>query len=732
MIVDHDHVLLLTERGSRLLTGSAYVALAEGFAQCKNIDEIVASAPVSDAAAIFYAFDHLRAFGAVRESTEESPSPNEGFWDSAGVDPELAAKEIAKTTVTLFAVGERVTTDHMAAALTAAGATIADDGNFAVVLTDDYLRTDLAPLNERFLQSGIPWLLARTCGSILWLGPLLRPGTSACWECMAHRLRSHRHVETFVQKRMKTPYPSLWANYALPSTEQAATSLIALEIAKSVANAGSRQLESVLLTFDLATLTTQRHIVTRRPQCSVCGDPESSTSPPRPVRLTSRPTQFDGDGGHRQSSPEETLARYSHLLSPLTGIVRELTIPTGLDAITPVYLSGPNVAANDDSVESLRCHFRATTAGKGKTDAQARVSAMGEAVERYCGVFQGNERRTRSSYKSLGAAAIHPNLCLQFSEAQFARRMEEPASRFARVPPPVEECAEIDWSPLWSLTNETFRYLPTSYCYFEYKPGADERFCWSDSNGCAAGNSPEEAILQGFLELAERDSVALWWYNEIRRPAVDLDSFDDPYFQVLRKYYRSLNRDLWVIDITTDLGIPSFVALSRRFDSPAEDIIFGFGAHLDARLGVLRALTETNQFLPSVIDRHSDPAAPLRVSEEDVRVWLETSTLANRRFLAPAEGPSISARDYPVLEYDDLKDEVEHCVAIAAARGMETLVLDQTRPDVQLPVFRVVVPGLRHFWPRFAPGRLYDIPVALGWLQAPIPEDQLNPIVVSF
>jgi ribosomal protein S12 methylthiotransferase accessory factor len=213
---------------------------------------------------------------------------------------------------------------------------------------------------------------------------------------------------------------------------------------------------------------------------------------------------------------------------------------------------------------------------------------------------------------------------------------------------------------------------------------------------------------------------------------VDLDSFDDPYFQVLRKYYRSLNRDLWVIDITTDLGIPSFVALSRRFDSPAEDIIFGFGAHLDARLGVLRALTETNQFLPSVIDRHSDPAAPLRVSEEDVRVWLETSTLANRRFLAPAEGPAMSAHDYPVMEYDDLKDEVEHCVAIAAARGMETLVLDQTRPDVGLPVFRVVVPGLRHFWPRFAPGRLYDIPVALGWLQAPVPEDQLNPIVVSF
>jgi len=43
---------------------------------------------------------------------------------------------------------------------------------------------------------------------------------------------------------------------------------------------------------------------------------------------------------------------------------------------------------------------------------------------------------------------------------------------------------------------------------------------------------------------------------------------------------------------------------------------------------------------------------------------------------------------------------------------MEFLVLDQTRPDIALPVVKVIVPGLRHFWPRFGPGRLYEIPVS--------------------
>ena len=63
---------------------------------------------------------------------------------------------------------------------------------------------------------------------------------------------------------------------------------------------------------------------------------------------------------------------------------------------------------------------------------------------------------------------------------------------------------------------------------------------------------------------------------------------------------------------------------------------------------------------------------------------------------------------------------------------MEMLVLDQTRPDIGLPVVKVVVPGLRHIYPRFARGRLYDVPVRLGWRDAPLLEDELNPIPLCF
>ena len=66
------------------------------------------------------------------------------------------------------------------------------------------------------------------------------------------------------------------------------------------------------------------------------------------------------------------------------------------------------------------------------------------------------------------------------------------------------------------------------------------------------------------------------------------------------------------------------------------------------------------------------------------------------------------------------------------ARGLRVLLLDQTRSDLNFPVVKAVVPGMRHFWARLAPGRLYDVPVTLGWLKQPLPESALNPVPVFF
>ncbi|MDQ6771769.1 MAG: TOMM precursor leader peptide-binding protein, partial [Candidatus Dormibacteraeota bacterium] len=490
--------------------------------------------------------------------------------------------------------------------------------------------------------------------------------------------------------------------------------------------------EGEMVTLAVDSLETRRHRLVRRPQCPCCGDPGRWSRAAEPIRLRSQMKRFTADGGHRVVSPERTLARYGHHVSPITGAVSNLEpVPLDDDGLLHVYFAGHNLSSPADNLHALRRGLRSNSSGKGVKDNQARASGLCEALERYSGVFRGNEMRTRATYRSLGDIAIHPNACMLFSATQYqhAATWNRSGSPFKRVPEPFDEEASVDWTPVWSLTHQTHRYLPTAYCYYNALAQPDARYCWGDSNGSAAGNTVEEAILQGFFELVERDSVGLWWYNLAKRPAVDLDSFDEPYVAGMIDNYQKRHRAVWVLDITGDLGIPAFTAISRRIDQQPEHMLFGFGAHFDARIALLRALTEMNQNLAFDID----PGQATTEDDREAEMWLRNATIANQAHLAPDDAVRPRRRDdFAAQSSEDVREDVLCCQALVEQLGLEMLVLDQTRPDVELPVAKVFVPGMRHLWARFAPGRLYDVPVKLGWLGAKRTEDQLNPITMSF
>src|SRR5262249_20321139 len=151
---------------------------------------------------------------------------------------------------------------------------------------------------------------------------------------------------------------------------------------------------------------------------------------------------------------------------------------------------GQNFGSGQPNVFLLQQGLRVKASGKGMTDAQARTSALCEALERYSSVFHGDEPRRTASFRELGGAAIHPNACMLFSERQFEQRERWTAHRAAThvVPEPLDEDTPLEWSPVWSLTRRECRYLPTGYLYFSY-PLHGRAFVWADSNGNAAGNT---------------------------------------------------------------------------------------------------------------------------------------------------------------------------------------------------------------------------------------------------
>jgi ribosomal protein S12 methylthiotransferase accessory factor len=470
-----------------------------------------------------------------------------------------------------------------------------------------------------------------------------------------------------------------------------------------------------LMTLDLRNMALDKHAVTRLDNCPACS-PRRPHPSPRPVIMRSS-KKTHTNHGDRSVSAETTFRQYEHHISTITGIVDQVEpYHSETNGLVHTFVAGHLFAPTLEKDGPLRNVWKQTSAGRGMTPGQAKTGALCEALERYSGVYRGNEHRIAAKHRDIHDRAIHPNELMNFSERQYNNRKQQniPRSSHDWIPAQFDESRTIEWTPVWSLTANSHHYVPTAYCYYGYPMQSDHDFCRADSNGNAAGNTLEEAILHGFMELIERDCAALWWYNRARRPAVDLRSFTLPYIEQLCDYYRTLGRDVWVLDITSDFQIPSFAALSASKRSPGREFLLGLGTHFDHVIALTRALTEMNQFLPTHLAGGSKRA--LRPTTKDIDYMKPDPNI-----------PPRNAGDFPRYAGDDLRDDVMRCVNFSKERGMEMLVLNQTRSDVGLPVAKVIVPGLRQFWARFGPGRLYHIPVRLGWLKKSLTEEQLNP-----
>ncbi|HEY9472972.1 MAG TPA: YcaO-like family protein, partial [Mycobacteriales bacterium] len=227
-------------------------------------------------------------------------------------------------------------------------------------------------------------------------------------------------------------------------------------------------------------------------------------------------------------------------------------------------------------------------------------------------------------------------------------------------------------------------------------------------------------------ELHERDAVAIWWYNRLSRPGIDLDALADPYVDELRRTYARHQREVWVLDISTDLAMPCCAAISRR-DHEIEDVVFGFGAHPDPVLAVRAALMEMDQPIPLVGGRDDHGATRYATRDPAALRWFQTATCRSEPWLRPRAGPPTVLPGALVDPTVPAWQVLDFYVEDLRRAGIEVVVVDQTRPDIDLHVVRVLAPGMRHFWRRTAPGRLFDVPVSLGWRPSPTQEQNLNP-----
>ena len=721
-VLPPDTVCLYSEDRKFFLHGEVYCALAtaigKGGKSFPQLAEEMSKRFPPDQ--IEQALKRLMERGYLVPASPSSPVAADGFWASLGLPPGMAEQNLASCRVRVEAIDVKGAAEFSAALSELGVRIVKSSPDLTVTLVNDYLERQLAELNQQRVSNGTRWLIVQPSGAFPLVGPVFTPGDGACWTCLFDRMIRNREVKGFLDRGPAQPVAL--SPLVRNTLGQSATQFAALEVAKAIATGFRTDLKNHIFSQDLLGASMVKHYVAARPQCPTCGnkklrDPRRA---PQPIEITGGAKLVMTSGGYRSVSARTTVARHRKHVSPLTGVVTKLE---RIEADLPMntnFFAKHNFSAPAQNVDQLRNGLSGGSFGKGSTAEQAEASALMESIERYSGIFQGDEiRMTRRFTDFAPGEAIHPNDVLLFSGAQSqADHSAEDASETQVTPVEFDRSKKIEWSPVWSLRDGGFKYLPTSLLYFFYSgPFAFQ----ADSNGCAAGNTVEEAIVQGFLELVERDAYAIWWYNQSQRNEVDFSQFNDSYVQDLKSQLADTGRKLWVLDITSDLGVPTYVAILHWMQNGQENIEFGSGAHFDKRIALLRTLTELNQFLSiGLMDGGTgekpslDGVTPLH--------------LENYPFLTPIKNPSLpSGLDFGPL--DNTRSQVLACVEIARRAGLDFLVLNQTRLDVEVPVVRVIVPGLRHFYRRFGPGRLYDIPVKLGLRDQPIPESELTPFL---
>lgn len=720
-----DLLMIISERQRVMIRGAVIVQVVQLIDGIRSAQEIIqALAATQSATAVLTTLKQLAAAGHLRTpdgNRDSHPAAAVAFWELMRADGQSALSRLAESSVSIEAIGG-LDSGRLAQSLAASGIKVQEGGRLHIVLTDDYLRPELAAISARAAADHRPLLLVKPVGLMPSLGPLIDAQTGTCLTCLTclqYWVRTNHPVENLITRLHDGAICHL--PLALGAAgEQVLVGMVAAAVAALFALQEERiGLKNHLVVLNLESMESKRHAVVRRPQCPACGEPRLMQQQAQTCPQLQSVTQLHcKDGGYRRCDPLQTIAQYQHLVSNVCGPIGFLhPMPRRHAGMRKVYAAGylscPQELPTGNSFDKL-------CAGKGQTDEQARASALCEALERFSSGYQGDEACVRGSMASLremgemGERALDFNALQNFSDWQYEnrdhinRQTNDPRKQ---VPQRFDQDSIIDWTPAWSLASKTKYYVPLTYCFAEAPLASGARYGIYNPNGTAAGNGLEEAILQGLLELVERDATSIWWHNQLPMPGIDLASFTDPYFDRLMREYADLGWDLRVLDLTHDLGIAACVAIAHHAGDDRYAI--GFGCHLNAQLAVQRALTEVNQSF--------DPTG-------DWRAPWEHAALKSTQFLFPAtQRKARCASDMPSVGGVDLKTDVEHCMSLLRERGMDMLVVNKTRPDIGLCVVQVIVPGLRHFWPRFGAGRLYSVPPAMGWLAQETSETALNP-----
>lgn len=374
---------------------------------------------------------------------------------------------------------------------------------------------------------------------------------------------------------------------------------------------------------------------------------------------------------HRIKSPEETF----DIVEPLTeaaGITRVADI-TKLDRLNIPVFSCIRPGAADGAISVYN--------GKGVTPIAARVSAIMEGMERYSAELQQGDQLVTGKY---------PVLAEEFE-------ILDPVELI--LPEAVDPDAAIPWTPAYEILfaedGETllseellvpaaavYHPLPSHY-YSVFRTG---------TNGIASGNALEEATFHAMCEVIERDAWSLCEAEKKGgRLIVDIDDAD---VLNLIKTFKEAGIDVFLRDITSDIGLPTIAAVADDVELKDPTLLcLGMGTHSSPKIAALRALTEVAQSRATQIHGAREDAT---IADVRKQIGYDRTKRLNAKWFDASE--TVRWNELKDISSDDFLDEIKNTVRALNRVGLQTVIVKElTRPELGIPVVHVIIPGTESY-----------------------------------
>ena len=368
--------------------------------------------------------------------------------------------------------------------------------------------------------------------------------------------------------------------------------------------------------------------------------------------------------------------------------------------------------------------------GKGINKIYAKTSALMESIERYCSLSR--------TYSKSFIQGTYLELSKVYDKVLHPDEIVEP------VEPIYDEKESIvDYIEGFDLLNNEVVLVPAQLVLSRYspKPPSVSAFPYSHTNGLASGNVLEEAICHALCEIIERDAISIADlcassipYSILENITYSLNNEEDKKYSVIRipedkfvddssifpdvniseiaeefapikflvKRFTDAGISLLIKNITQkDIGIPTFVASSVEWvTSDYGYFAKGFGTHPDARIALIRAITEASQTRALNIQGARDDLKKIRYRENDEiykRKWQFMSSASQKNNNNNNNNIIMFSKIKTYVKKDILED-IKLLLNLLKKAGLKrAVIVDLTHPSIGIPVVRAIVPGLETF-----------------------------------